>query len=34
MNLNSQIDWSDIDLVSSNETRYVKLGGGWWRESL
>ena len=33
MNLNGQIDWSDTDRIVSNDTRYVQLGGDWWRES-
>ena len=33
MNLNSQIDWNDADRIVSNDTRYVTLGGDWWRES-
>ena len=33
MNLNGQIDWSDMDRIVSNDTRYVSLTGSWWRES-
>ena len=32
-NLNGVADLAGPDLVSSNETRYVKLGNDWWRES-
>ena len=33
MNLNSQIDRNDTDLIVSNDTRYVVFNGDWWRES-
>ena len=32
-NFNGVADLAGPDLVSSNETRYVKLGSDWWRES-
>ena len=32
-NFNGVADLAGPDLVSSNETRYVKLGNDWWRES-
>ena len=33
MNLNSQIDRNDTDLIVSNDTWYVVFNGDWWRES-
>ena len=30
-NFNNAIDWAGPDLVSSNATRYVSIGGDWWR---
>jgi len=32
-NFNNAIDWTGPDLISSNLTHYVKLGGDWWRET-
>ena len=32
-NFNNAIDWTGPDLVSSNATRYVSIGGDWWRET-
>ena len=32
-NFNNIIDWAGPDLVSSNATRYVSIGGDWWRET-
>ena len=32
-NFNSIIDWTGPDLVSSNATRYVSIGGDWWKET-
>ena len=32
-NFNGIIDWTGPDLISSNLTHYVKLGGDWWRET-
>jgi len=32
-NFNDAIDWAGPDLVSSNATRYVSIGGDWWRET-
>ena len=32
-NFNDAIDWTGPDLVSSNATRYVSIGGDWWRET-
>ena len=33
LNCNSIIDFTEADRVISNDTRYVKLDGDWWRES-
>ena len=32
-NFNNAIDLSGPDLISSNATRYVSIGGDWWRET-
>ena len=31
MNRNGQIDFESADRVVSNDTRYVSIGGDWWR---
>ena len=33
MNRNGQIDFEGVDRDVSNDTRYVALGGAWWRET-